>query len=470
MLTLDSTPEAINPYDGSLTLFVEDSAVRYSILHTTHGIEAGGEYTEYEMPSTPELPAYPDNDSEAPLETDTVAPTETHYAYVKRENGVRRARAAHRLAVTAIGGSIVVGGALGLFNFDQNVLAQLAWTSDQGNTYQIASNKFHLSEDTDQKAFQRAIALAKQPPATDVMTFGGMGINDSGPGIALPLVPSLNEHIPNSKLYALEYGNKVNLPNIYKGIDHMLEESPADVLIFDGMSTGCKTALYAASYVRTHYPDKFVKAVICDSGPYDPYSTYELRQSNTPIAMSEWSATLELTGGPLLASTIDLFSSYTRAKYTNADSSINWDSFWQEVERIHRDTWNSKAASNMLRMGQLALIVEDSAPDNIAALAADPESKQPPTSFIYIAPTHDNVVDGNYAADKYSDLAAANGLPFYKYAVDADHAGEHDSPDNYNHIIDEALQAVDAGNAQFYATQGYLTGSQVWTPGRPGGL
>lgn len=343
---------------------------------------------------------------------------ETYKEQVRHENTTRR----HKIGYWALRSLAVPGVIAFAFTMDQKVLAPLVWGVGKAETHQIYANEF-VDDGT----------------GTLVLTLPGLGIKDSSRTIAQPLIPSLGENLPNSKLFALEEGAFLHLPDTIQAVREMLAENPVKHLILYGMSTGGKEMLYVMAALRADYPDLKV-TMIADSSPYTKDTTYELRDNPDLEGFAEFMADKQLTGGPGFNSMADLFfSSSTREKYMG-DDGLNVASFKAEAERIGRDIWNAKGTPTALRIGQLALVTSNKMEEQLHDIAQD-NPELPPMTFIYIANSQDRTVDVEQAIAGYRSLCNALDIRFdVVYQEGLPHASENDHPDTYNQNITIALE------------------------------
>ena len=280
-----------------------------------------------------------------------------------------------------------------------------------------------------------------------VFAIGGLGVKNASASVAVPLMPSLSEAIPHSRLYALEEGTRLFLPGTFHAMDAVLQQEPADTVVFYGMSTGTKEMLYLAAHLRIQPTARVV--LFADSGPFDAYSAYTLRNDSGLIGLGVLSSRLRLFGGPVTNTLVDLTSTSTRRKSTDLAGRFRPALFWPEVERVGRDVWSRDGTPNLLRIGQLALIADASAAGNLKSIAAPSEA--PPTWLFYLAPSADETVDGDYAATRYREVVESlepGRMRFVKFGLAGlPHASERLHPDPYNAVIRDALRMVDAQQA-----------------------
>lgn len=344
---------------------------------------------------------------------------ERYGAQISHEKAIQR----HKFGYWALR-SLAIPGIISLaFTMDQKALAPLVWGVGKADTHQIEDNNF--SDDG---------------TGTIIATLPGLGIRDSSRTIAMPLSESLSQSIPNSKLFALEEGSFLHLPDTIQAIREMLAENPARHLILYGMSTGGKEMLYVMAALRDEYPDLKV-TLIADSSPFTKDTAFELRDNPDLEGLAEFMADKQLTGGPLFNSVADLFfSSSTREKYISNDEGFSILSFQAEVERIGRDIWSAKGTPTALRIGQLALVTSNKMEEQLTKIAND-NPELPPITFIYIANSEDRTVDVKAAIEGYRALCNALDIRFVvKYQDGLPHASENDFPEQYNQTITIALE------------------------------
>ena len=352
-------------------------------------------------------------------------PTGTYRAELNRRRAIEHATSRYWIMLVLL----AVAAPAALFFLDQRIVSPLVWGKNTARFHEIAGNQFSSVEPVDR---------------TLILTIGGMGIKDATDSVAVPLVPAFSDDLPHSKLFALEEGARLFLPQTYKALDHLIADEPADTVVFYGMSTGTKEMLYLAAHLRV--ADPTVRIVLfADSGPVDAHSAYELRYNPDLIDLGRASSRLRLFGGPITNSLIDITSSPTRAKYLDDNGALRASAFWAEIARIGRDVWTRDGTPTSLRIGQLALIVDDSALANMRTIGGTTDSPQ--TWFFYLAPGNDGTVDDTYALEKYRQYAnqinAGTSFHFVDiHLPELPHASERRYPEPYNRAITNALNTL----------------------------
>ncbi len=364
-------------------------------------------------------------------DVDSLAYKQTHNYLIARQRAEARTKATHALGAAAL--VPLIG--LSAFFADQNIVAPTIWGENTASISVVASNDY---------------AKANVADRINEYTIGGMGIIDSEPTIAKPLIPALSSTLPHSRLFALKEGTHLQIPNTEKVFDAMQEANPAHTLILYGMSTGGIEMWYLAKHAIEMNPSLNI-IMIADSSPVNADSTYELRNDPSLVGKGAFLSRAQLFGGPIVKSLVDITSANTRDKYEGPGGTIKPFNFWQEIGRIRRDVWTSKGTPNSLRLDQLAVIADGSLEDNMK-LVADTSKSTEPIWIVYLSPTEDHTVDDNYSVQKYRDFVRAinktnpqTRFTFIRRSLrGATHASENTSAFTalYNITIEEVLASI----------------------------
>lgn len=335
--------------------------------------------------------------------------------------------------------TILVGGAYKAFQFDQTVLAQMAWGNDKASVSTIWEHNEHYG--------------TFYPPTAEetyIYVIPGTGIRDAAPTIAKPISAAF-ESIPNAKYMALREGSHPQVEDTYQAVDSTINKmSPPGRIIIYGMSAGGKEALKVASHFRETLP-KTDQTVILSSTPYDQDSAYQLRGTNNNLPfIADLSARLKLYGGPTLRFLIEMYN----REYQCQDEKDNFSvaECIGLAHRVYEEKLTRNTTSNELFQWQVAWTMANTAGGDISSLKN--VTNGPRTALMYINTTQDTIVDEGEAIPKFEADAAKANIPFTIMKLVGPHANEHDNPKPYiTNIIKPYLARVDGIYSNITAKQ-----------------
>lgn len=349
-------------------------------------------------------------------ELKNVPTTETTNDLIRRKRVLERRKLGHHIICAAA----VPGIIMGAVKVDQDFVAPLVYGLDSAEYSDVGSNKYR-----------------DDGTGTLILTFPGLGIRDSKPTIANPLVPAFVDSIENSKLLALKEGTTLYPPNTYAATrEAILQNNPGHLILY-GMSTGGKEMLKVMAELRKEFP-MLKMTFFADSTPFTADTTYELRGDPQLVDIAEVLSDAVLAGGPGVNSIADIYlSPATRKKYMT-ENGFDREAYLAEWERVRRDLSNN--APTMLRFGQVALVASKEMEHQLTAIADD-DPELPPITFVYIANSNDHTVYVREAIKGYRDICNSLNIRFVvKWQKDLPHASENDFPEQYNQTITLALE------------------------------
>ncbi|MGB4762373.1 MAG: hypothetical protein WBP12_03380 [Candidatus Saccharimonas sp.] len=347
-----------------------------------------------------------------------VARNQTYHEQIRRERIMERRKFGHyAICVAAVPGVLMFA-----FQTDQEIVAPLTYGIDSAMYHDVGANNFRTDG-----------------TGTLTLTQPGLGIRNSKPNIADPLVPAFVDGIPNSKLLALQEGIVLYPPNTIQATREVILENNPGHLILYGMSTGGKEMLLVMAELRAEFPD-LKMTFIADSSPFTADTAYELRADPGLTDTAEFLSDAVLAGGPMVNSLADVYlSPATREKYINGNG-FDEAAYQAEWERILRDVWKNDGTPTMLRFGQVGLVASNEMESQLTAIASD-DPELPPITFLYIANSEDHTVDVEAAIEGYRTICNALDIRFVvKYQQGLPHASENDYPEQYNQTITIALE------------------------------
>ncbi len=227
-----------------------------------------------------------------------------------------------------------------------------------------------------------------------------------------------------------------------------------------GRSVGGKEELQWLADLQGAY----ARNIFLDSTPSDALSTFQLSQND----FSDLSLTADLaslaneantSGGPFLRTLIELEQ---RKDQFYDDNGFNPEKFMTVLRTVAREKLNQNAVSNEAYLGQVAMTLTNSAPDDIAAIASANEGAHPLPCIYYFAPDHDQIVKGPRAIADFSAIAKQHNIPFTVMTIhNADHAQPLVYADQYSLAIKNAKDQTSKYNGVFYVDQ-ILGTSSLW--------
>lgn len=333
------------------------------------------------------------------------------------------------LGAAALALTTLVGFGIKGFQFDQSVLADMAWGNDKATVSTIWSHEEHYG--------------SFYPPAaeTNIYVIPGTGIRDAAPTIAKPISAAF-ESIPNARYMSLREGSHPQVEDTYAAIDATYDKEfpPARIILY-GMSAGGKEALAIAAHLRRTLPKTDI-VVILSSTPYDQDSAYQLSGANNNLPMiADISARMKLYGGPVTRFVIEMYNREYQCQDKNDNFSLS--ECIGLAFRVYNEKLTRNTTSNELFDWQVAWTMVNSAGGDIATLKNTVNG--PRTAIMYEQAEQDTIVDDTQAIGLYEKAAKDASIPFTVMKINGPHANEHDNPKPYiNSLIKPYLATVDS--------------------------
>lgn len=259
---------------------------------------------------------------------------------------------------------------------------------------------------------------------------------------------------------AVKEGAIVFMPETERLLDQYVADHGIKIVDVFGRSVGGKEELQWLADLKGAY----ARNVFLDSTPSNALSTFQLSQNDfsdlSPLAIYAAGANeANTSGGPFLRAVIELKQ---REDQFYDENGFNPEKFMTVLRTVIKEKLNQNAVSNEAYLGQIALTMRDRAPDDIASIATTDDNTHPLPSIYYLAPDHDQIVNGPRAIADFATYAKHNNVPLTVIPIhNADHAQPLVYPDQYILAIKNAKAQTSKYNGLFYVDR-ILGTTSLW--------